>query len=355
MGYDDAWAALNLDMPSQVPRTEYSLRMHTELINRVAGTTLAEDDRGPARDEAYRALLRAWDYSFHWNVFLGNQYFGKHMTSMGHAEYDEGGRDRNDEIHCPYGGPEDVLAFDPLEALPQLDPAELVKAFTEAYRGAQAYYPDAVHMSGTYTTMFSGFIALFGWDMMLMAGGMDPEGFGRVAQRYEEWVSQFFKAYAETDIPVMMVHDDIVWTSGAVFHPDWYRTYIFPAYRRLWQPVLEAGKIIVYTSDGDYTEFFDDIVDCGARALVMEPMCDMAAFAAKYGKTHGFIGNADTRILLSGSRDEIRAEVERCMAIGRDCPGFMMAVGNHIPPNTPVENALFYNECYMELRERTTA
>jgi uroporphyrinogen-III decarboxylase len=69
----------------------------------------------------------------------------------------------------------------------------------------------------------------------------------------------------------------------------------------------------------------------------------------KYGQTHVIIGNADTRILLNGTRDQIRAEVERCMALGRNCPGFFMAVGNHIPPNTPVENALFYNQVYEEL------
>ena len=65
-----------------------------------------------------------------------------------------------------------------------------------------------------------------------------------------------------------------------------------------------------------------------------------------------FIGNADTRILLSGTKAEIRAEVERCMAIGKNCPGFFMAVGNHIPANTPVENALYYNQVYEELSRR---
>jgi uroporphyrinogen-III decarboxylase len=61
------------------------------------------------------------------------------------------------------------------------------------------------------------------------------------------------------------------------------------------------------------------------------------------------IGNADTRVLLSGSKKQIRAEVERCMSLGRDCPGFFMAVGNHIPSNTPVENALYYNQVYEEM------
>jgi len=71
-----------------------------------------------------------------------------------------------------------------------------------------------------------------------------------------------------------------------------------------------------------------------------------------HGQTHVIIGNADTRILLYGTKDQIRAEVERCMTLGRDCPSFFMAVGNHISPNTPVENVLYYNEVYEELSRR---
>lgn len=33
-------------------------------------------------------------------------------------------------------------------------------------------------------------------------------------------------------------------------------------------------------------------------------------------------------------------------------PGFMMAVGNHIPSNTPLENALYYNQVYEQLSRR---
>ena len=37
------------------------------------------------------------------------------------------------------------------------------------------------------------------------------------------------------------------------------------------------------------------------------------------------------------------------MAIGKPCRGFFMAVGNHIPANTPVESCLHYNHVYEEL------
>ena len=81
-------------------------------------------------------------------------------------------------------------------------------------------------------------------------------------------------------------------------------------------------------------------------------MTDMKYVAERYGKTHVIVGNADTRALLSGDRKKIRAEVERCMATGKECPGFFMAVGNHIPPNVPLENALYYLDCITRLGKR---
>ncbi len=56
--------------------------------------------------------------------------------------------------------------------------------------------------------------------------------------------------------------------------------------------------------------------------------------------------------LRGGSTEAIRDEIRRCMAIGKNCPGFFMAVGNHIPANTPVDSALYYNEVYEQLSRR---
>ena len=47
-----------------------------------------------------------------------------------------------------------------------------------------------------------------------------------------------------------------------------------------------------------------------------------------------------------------QAEVERCLKAGEGCPGYFMSISGHIPPNVPVENALYYDEVYRELRER---
>ena len=181
---------------------------------------------------------------------------------------------------------------------------------------------------------------------------MDPEGFGAVADRYARWMQGYMEALAESDAECVMIHDDICWTGGPFIHPEWYRKYVFPNYKRYFAPILESGKKLVYTSDGNYTAFVDDLADCGVSAFVLEPFTDMKYIAEKYGRTHAFIGNADTRILLNGTREEIENEVRRCMDIGKACPGFFMAVGNHIPANTPVESCLIYNDAYERMARR---
>jgi uroporphyrinogen-III decarboxylase len=206
-------------------------------------------------------------------------------------------------------------------------------------------------MGGVYITLLSGLLEILGWEKLLLALAY-PRDFDRVIEGYPDWVGQFYRAYARTSLPVLMCHDDICWTRGPVAAPQWYRSAYFPRLARLLAPWKEAGKKVIFTSDGDYTAFFDDLVRCGVDMFVMEPHTDMAAFARRYGRTHGFVGNADTRVLLLGGRDDIRREVERCFDIGRRCPGFVMAVGNHIPPNTPVDSALWYDECYRSLARR---
>jgi hypothetical protein len=352
MSYEDAVAALNLQMPPRVPRMEFSTGMHWELLKAVTGINVHQDSSFEDKERANLAFDLAWDQSFFWSVLIGGGEMGQYHTDMGHAAYMAGGVDFRRPGKEFFTDPEEVLKFDPMSALGTKDHKELVRRFEEHYVSNVRSRPFGVNMTGVYVTMISAFIDILGWDMLLLAAGTDPKRFGELANRYARWMQQYFDALADSNVPVVMVHDDMVWSSGAFLHPDWYRQYVFPNFKRYFAPLREAGKKIVFTSDGKYTEFIDDVVACGVHGLVLEPLTDMAYVAEKYGKTHAFFGNADTRILLKNDKPAIRAEVERCMAIGKNCPGYFMNVGNHIPPNTPVEAALYYNDVYMELRER---
>jgi hypothetical protein len=367
MSTADGMAALRLEMPPRVPRTEYSVEIHHDLLQTVTGIDprVWEVGEGPGNWEEleghfakfdgtnpWHELYRIWDYGFQWSTDIGNEPVGKYHTDMGHAVYTEDGSDFTEIGTCPFPTVDDALAFDPFESLEHRDHATMVKFFSDAYAKNTERCPVGVTMTGIYPTMISGLIAMFGWEMLLEAAGTDPERFGKLANRYGEVMQLYFNALAECDAPVVMVHDDMVWTAGPFMHPSWYREFVFPNFRKYFEPIKASGKILCFTSDGNYTEFLPDLVECGVDCFVFEPMVDMKGFAEKYGQTHAFIGNVDTRVLLSNNKGAIRAEVQRCMDIGKDCPGFFLCVGNHIPPNTPVEAALYYNECYMEMRER---
>ena len=343
--------ALQLEMTDHVCRMEYSVFGHSRLIEKETGISVHDQQNGRWR-EAFTAFCQAWDICAHWSILIGQGYMAPYITSMGHAVYSEGGTDFNQNVHELFTDEEDVFAFDPFEKLPYREEEEIIQLFNEHYKRECANAGDAVAMTGIYISCMSGLIDMLGWNMLLTCAGVDPKAFGEFTDRYSLWIERYFKALAKSDAPVVMVHDDIVWTEGAFITPDWYRKHIFPSYKRCFRHLQEAGKIIMFTSDGNYTGFIDDVAACGVNSFVMEPMTDMKYIAEKYGKTHSFVGNADTRILLHGDKEDIYREVKRCMDIGKNCPGFIMAVGNHIPANTPVDNCMWYNEFCHQLGRR---
>lgn len=347
--------ALNREMTDRVPRVEYSAESHWSLLDRVTGidTTIIEN-----RERATRKFMECWDYAFNWHAYVNRRFFernGGRYNKLGHAIYaqtQDGTSDFDQTTLHPFQDPEDVYRFDPLEEYGQFDRKELIRELETDYENQKRLYGDTVCMGGVYVTLFSGLIDMFGWDMLLTSMAYEPSRFIKVLERYVLWVSQFYEAYAESSVPVIMSHDDLCWTSGPVTSPQWYRQYIFPHLKRLWRPILDSGKHLIFTSDGDWTTFFADIVDCGAHMVVMEPCCDMEYFAQSYGNEVGFVGNADTRILLLGDKEDIYAEVRRCIEIGKRYPGYILSVGNHIPQNTPVESALHYDDAYRRYSSR---
>jgi hypothetical protein len=343
---------MNLEMPWRVPRVEFDAENHWPLVRAVTGFQVDLYSDENIKSQARAAFVKAWNYDVVFSALVGLETLEARRTYMGHGEYAAGGVDRDERVNCPFCTTEEVFAFDPWETYGPPDHGETLRRFNEAYHAQCALYPAAVNMTGTYVTLLTGLIVIFGWDLLLQAAGEDPVRLGKVTDRYCTWMMKYYEALAESETPVVYSHDDIVWASGPVFRPAWYRKFIFPNLKKLYRPLLEAGKKIIFISDGNYTEFLDDIVAAGANGFFLEPLTDLRCLVERYGKTHFFIGNADTRFLLAGTKEDIRREVERVMTLGKPCPGFIMGVTNMIPWNTPVENALYYNEVYEELSRR---
>jgi len=349
MSYQRGRQAILLDPPATIPHTEYV--DHWEVVRHVTGLDPAKPDQAAA---AWQRFYRAVDFDFLWVSNDGPVPWEKRgrTTDMGHCDYLEDASDRRLPKPSPFVNPEDVYAFDAVAeyGLPSFD--DLVAYYEGVYQQGQAANPELVYPGGYYNTLVSGCIQAFGWDAFLLAAGYDERAFDKTLESIFEQSLHHFRAWAKTSIETFICHDDMVWTQGAIFHPEWYRERIFPRYAKLWSVLKDAGKKVLYCSDGNFTEFVDDVAQAGADGFIFEPVTSLERVVERYGKTHVIIGNADCRILAHGSRAEIRTEVERCARLGRDCPGYFFAVGNHIPYNVPLENVLYYFDLCRELGRR---
>jgi hypothetical protein len=344
MSYERGLAAINLQMPDKVPHTEYL--SNRQFILKRTGLDIDNPEEG---GKASVEIARLLDFDFTWSTFGYN--FGTPSAWMGRARYSETEELRPASYDLKTV--EEVLSFDALERATNLPSQEvLTQAVRQAWEAGCRAYPETVYPGGFYNSVFTWNIVTFGWDLFLEAAATDMERFDRVMESFFGITMMVVQAHVEAKVPWFLCHDDMVWASGSVFHPDWMRRYVFPRFKRMWGPLLEAGIKVLFCSDGNFTEYIDDVAQCGAEGFIFEPLTDLRPVVERYGKTHVIIGNADCRVLMSDNPERIRAEVERCMDLGKPCPGYFLAVGNHIPFNVPVSAVECYLEAYEEMARR---
>ncbi len=318
----------------RLAHTEYA-GTHVSLLKHVTG--LDPDDPAQA-GECNRKFNELWDIDFGWGVHDGTANWGAgRVTDMGHAVYFEDARDLRQAHPSPFTEVEEVWEFDPVKeyGLPDFD--ELVRFYEGVHQAQLANSPELLVTGGYYKSIISGAIQSFGWDMLLLAAH-DQAKFAKVLERFAAYTMHHVKAWAKTSVEVFMQHDDMVWTEGPFIHPDFYRSAIFPHFRDFWKVLKDAGRKILFTADGTFDMFIDDLVDCGADGFCFEPTNSLDMMASKYGRTHVLIGSkVDCRTMTFGTWDQVRREIDATLAIAKDCPGFIFCVGNHMPANIPIE------------------
>jgi hypothetical protein len=298
--------------------TEYSLEYHREFLARRGG-----------HDQL--------SYDLFWSTNDGPVGWGKRgrVTDMGHAVYAADGSDQRASHECPFKDEEEVWAFDAVAeyGLPDFD--ELVQYYEGCVQKARTNRPNQLTTGGYYKTIVSGALEAFGWDMLLLAAS-DSGKMEKVFDSFFRLTLHHMRAWAKTSVPVIIQHDDFVWTAGPFVHPDFYRQVIIPRYAELWKPLHAAGKKVLFCSDGDFREFAGDVVAAGANGLIFEPVNDFGWMAERFGQTTCLVGSfVDCRDLTFGNWDKVQADIDRTFECLRNCRGAIVVTGNHLAPNIP--------------------
>ena len=88
---------INLEESPRWAHTEYSIEMHSEFMEKV-------------KNNSEKPWKESLEIDFNWSINNGLINWDKtgRITDMGHAEYDEGGKDMRDSKECPFKTIEEV-------------------------------------------------------------------------------------------------------------------------------------------------------------------------------------------------------------------------------------------------------
>jgi len=337
--------AINLRKTDRFAHTDYSLSYHVDLIKKKTGLE-------PSHPDAMRLFFDACgiDLLFNTNDGIKGNYWGNfgRVTNMGHAVYASDGSDMTDSAESPFKTAEEVWAFDPVSEYGLPDFGEQVAAYEQLLLRLRKSYPNQLIPGGYYKTIISGAIQSFGWEMLLI-GASDMSKMEKVLDGFFRYTKFHMEAWAKTSVEVVIQHDDFVWTSGPFMHPEYYRKIIIPRFAELWKPLHAAGKKVLFISDGNYTEFAEDIAEAGADGFFFEPMNDFGYMAERFGQSHALVGSyLDCRKMTFGKWEQIKEDMDKTFETAKKCRGLIFAVGNHLPANIPEEIMERYFNYLME-------
>lgn len=198
-----------------------------------------------------------------------------------------------------------------------------------------------------YGTLVTRATIEFGWEPFLMAAALEPERFGRLLDRFGEASLAVVRGWAQTPgVELVIVHDDIAATRGPILSPAWLRTYAFPWYERLFAAVHEAGRQVLYISDGNYLPVLADILATGPDGLFIESSSmDPGEFMARGGPDKLYLIKTDNRAVDVGTPEQIYSELRQLRELHQQYPGMMIYRGGGNPsPDQAAAFARAYHE-----------
>jgi hypothetical protein len=145
------------------------------------------------------------------------------------------------------------------------------------------------------------------------------------------------------------IYDDMAYNDGPMFSPEAFERVFLPAYRKMIAAYKAAGARYVFLhSDGNIRPILDMLVDAGVdglNPLERRAHMDVVELRKRYPKLVLTGGMDNTRTLIHGSPEDVRAEARELIDLGR---GGGIVIGTHsVSPEIPLENFAAYVETCM--------
>ncbi|UCF57902.1 MAG: uroporphyrinogen decarboxylase family protein [Deltaproteobacteria bacterium] len=137
--------------------------------------------------------------------------------------------------------------------------------------------------------------------------------------------------------------------SCSLISPKMYRTFVFPYHKQIIEYFKEKKAGIGFHICGYTDPILEDMVNTGVTNISVDAPTDLAkALEATKGKAV-LIGNVNTNLFFSGSREEMKQAIENCLDITGKDGGYILASGCEVPGVAPPEKVDWFMELANEL------
>jgi hypothetical protein len=370
--------AVNHEEPDRVPGFESAFTNNTILAHYGMPTTGGLKDgletlkNLPNRDQILRTALKSRDfvarglesdYEFHRKVKLDitlsiTSVFPKKILDVGYI--DEYGRIMRLEQVAPdgtmtlnyYGGY--FKEFSDYESFEKLDPADEIRltGFL-AGRDVQKKMKNEIFAVPSTGALMECTWEGFGMERFsrLLAHGKEIK---KVFDDRGKFTVELVKILAEHEAGMVLLWDDYGFKNGPLMSPRNYRTYVFPWLRQICQAAHKYDCKILLHSDGDLTQIFQDIIECGVDALnpieatTANPEYDIFKLHEKYGDKITFVGNISPMMLSIGTIKEIEDYSMKLIRELAPGGGYIFSSGHSINPAVTLDRW----QAMMKIREK---
>jgi uroporphyrinogen decarboxylase len=137
--------------------------------------------------------------------------------------------------------------------------------------------------------------------------------------------------------------------SCSLISPKIYRTLIFPYHKQIVDHFKEKKVGVGFHICGYTDPILEDIVKTGVTNISIDAPSNLAkAVDVTRGKAV-IIGNVDTNLFFSGTRDEMKQAIKNCLAVAAKDSGYVLSTGCEVPGVAPPEKIEWFMELVNEL------
>jgi uroporphyrinogen decarboxylase len=119
--------------------------------------------------------------------------------------------------------------------------------------------------------------------------------------------------------------------SCSLTSPRIYREFIFPYHQKLISALHNERLSVTLHVCGYSDPILEDLINTGADALSIDSSSSLPLMVNLAQKRTVVIGNVSTRLFYQGSREEMEAEVKRCIEVAAKHSGFILSTGCEVP------------------------